>query len=467
MKSAISKRSIFYFAASENVLIKLQMLRSGVKERVAFDCPLIKPLIGFSGIILARLLLKLQRVKQAFTVLSSIHSAACSSWATHVVQKDIKASLISRNRQSRSGGFANLFRAHAEHLRPATHTQKFFEEPIRMLGPMVVVLKKSRPNEKGVISILYSYALPLFAKLFDIERIAKDYFFVLEPSWSGYCNLDILCYSQLDCPVFVQAYEPRDEEFIRSLCTNLIPVPVSNNWWVDHRIFRPLPDVSKDVDVIMVAGWAHFKRHHQFFHSLMKLRRKGIVLKTVLVGYPMGQSRDDVFEAAAYYGVQEQLELYEFIPAEEVNYHLNRAKVNVVWSRKEGVNRAIIEGMFAGVPCILREGFNYGYHYPYINGSTGCYSSEVDLPNKLLWMARNHQRFSPREWVLRHMSCEKANAILSESIKRLSLQMGEKWTEEPVVKVNGLHGMQYWNSQDQNKFDEDYNFLTSCRRNRD
>ena len=31
--------------------------------------------------------------------------------------------------------------------------------------------------------------------------------------------------------------------------------------------------------------------------------------------------------------------------------------------------------MFAGVPCIVRQGFNYGYRYPYINGQTGCFAA--------------------------------------------------------------------------------------------
>jgi len=83
-----------------------------------------------------------------------------------------------------------------ESFSPTPQTQKFFDDPRKMLGPMAIVLKPRAQREKGVISILYSYALPLFAKLFDIRRIAEDYFLVLEPSWSGYCNLDKLCYYQ-------------------------------------------------------------------------------------------------------------------------------------------------------------------------------------------------------------------------------------------------------------------------------
>lgn len=329
---------------------------------------------------------------------------------------------------------------------------------------MATVLKSSSPGERGVICILYSYALPLFARLFEIERITEKYVLVLEPSWSGYCNLDILCYSQLNSPVYVQAYEPRDQEFILNLRSNLAPIPVSNNWWVDHKIFRPLANVPKDVDVIIVAGWADFKRHHRFFQALRTLHCRNIILKVTLIGYPMGKIKDDILQAAEYYGVSDQLEVYEWITQEEVNFQLNRAKVNVIWSRKEGANRAIIEGMLADVPCVLREGHNYGYAYPYINLQTGCYSAEEELPEKLLWMIENYRQFSPRTWVMQHMSCQRATEIVSNTIKERALKCGESWTHDLAVKVNGLHGMSYWDDKDRQAFESDYQFLVSTIR---
>lgn len=329
---------------------------------------------------------------------------------------------------------------------------------------MAIVLKPSSTNARGVICIVYSYAFPLFARLFDIERIAKSYFLVLEPSWSGYCDMDVLCYCQIPRPVFVQAYEPRDSEFILNLKSNLIPVPLSANWWVDHRTFKPLPGIAKDADVVMVAGWADFKRHHRFFQGVKRLRSRKLTVKVVLIGYPMGRTKDDINEAAKHYGVNDQLEVYEWITQQEVNVLLNRSKVNVIWSRREGVNRAIIEGMFAGVPCILREGFNYGYPYPYINRETGCYSSEEELPDKLFWMIENYRQFAPREWVMKHMSCQRATAILSEAIKERALKCGETWTRDLAVKVNGVHGMSYWDDKDLQTFESDYQFLASTIR---
>jgi len=319
---------------------------------------------------------------------------------------------------------------------------------------------------KGVIVVCYSYVFPLFAKLFDLRRIAKDYLIVLEPSWSGYCNWDVLCYSCLETPVFIQANEPRDYEFIEGLRPNFWPVPIAANSWIDHRVFRPLEGCKKDVDLIMVAGWADFKRHHRLFKALGSLRDRGRCLKTVLIGYPMTQSRDRILEAAAYYGVHDQLEIYESLSPTEVNQHLNRAKVNIIWSRKEGVNRAIVEGMFANVPCLIRDGFNYGYRYPHINPQTGSYASDTELPDKLLFMLDHYRDFSPRAWVEQHMTCQQAADTLGRTIENSMTTVGEPWSGRLAVKVNGLHGMQYWEPRDHETFARDYAHLASCIRAR-
>src|SRR5262249_46366606 len=150
------------------------------------------------------------------------------------------------------------------------------------------------------------------------------------------------------------------------------------------------------------ASWAKFKRHHRLLSALARLRARGERLRTILVGYEVDFTIDHVRRLADYYGVADQVELYERLPPAPVNELLNRARVNVLWSRREGFNRALIEGMFAGVPCILREGHNYGHHYPQINAQTGCFATERDLPDQLLHMTRNHEAFTPREWVMQN-----------------------------------------------------------------
>jgi hypothetical protein len=128
------------------------------------------------------------------------------------------------------------------------------------------------------------------------------------------------------------------------------------------------------------------------------------------------------------------------------------------------VNKAIIEGMFAGVPCIVREGFNYGYRYPYINAATGRFSSERDLPDTLLAMIAEHDRYRPREWVMAHMSCERASETIGQDIGVVAHSLGEQWSGHLAVKLNGLENMYYQNPDDRTRFDADYEYLKTLIR---
>jgi glycosyltransferase involved in cell wall biosynthesis len=254
------------------------------------------------------------------------------------------------------------------------------------------------------------------------------YYLVLEPSWSGFCDINVLLFTQKQRAIFVGAIEPRDKAFLSNVGTNFIPVHFGNNTWVDHRVFRPIKGLNKDIDVVMVAGWGGYKRHWAFFAALRELRKRRISTKVALIGYPLDRTIADLRRLAELFGVSDLIEFHEWLGPEEVNRLLNRAKVNVLWSRREGSPRSIIEGMFAGVPCILREGFNFGHRYDYINPQTGRFASEYNLADILLEMIENYPHFSPREWVLEHMSCQRSTALLNEAMRSTAYKLGEAWT---------------------------------------
>jgi hypothetical protein len=62
------------------------------------------------------------------------------------------------------------------------------------------------------------------------------------------------------------------------------------------------------------------------------------------------------------------------------------------------------------------------------------------------------------------MSCQRATDLLTESVKQTAVTFGENWTRALAVKVNGVHGMSYWNEQDRQRFEPDYQFLASVIR---
>lgn len=449
---------------SFSITFTIANLRRRFAEYVNFDATFLQKPLALIFYLAGRFLYLIGKKRKGLRLLCSVHRSAFSAWSSRAVERFLSRQLA-LTKGAKESALYGVLRNYVDFLEPAPASEVFFKNPCRALGTRIFVLKSPRPNEKGVILLDYNYNFPLFLKFFDVPAIMARYHLVLEPSWSGYCDLDILCYLNLPGPVFVQAAEPRDADFLRRLNSNLVVVPIgANNWWIDYRLMSPLPDVRKDVDVIMVAGWARFKRHERVFAALARLKKKGHALKTVLIGYPGDMSLEEIQRLAAYYDVDEQMEFYELLTPAEVNRQLNRARVNLLWSRKEGLNRAIIEGMCAGVPCIVRAGFNYGYRYPHINPQTGCFATEKELPERLLWMLKTHAEFSPRAWVLENMSCQKATAILEKSIRDVVIPMGEKWTESLAVKVSCLKAMKYWQESDGARFKADYEFLESLRR---
>jgi len=331
-----------------------------------------------------------------------------------------------------------------------------------LLGTRALVLKASRPGERGILLIDYAYAFPLFAAFFNIETVSRHYHIVLEPSWIGYCTPEILAYAHLKTPVFVETVEPPDRAFLEAIGAPFVPVPVAANWWVDHRMVRPL-GTAKDIDVCMVAAWSRFKRHAAVFSALATLRRRGVHLKTLLIGYVGDRtlSKDDVYQQAKYYGVADLVEMQEHLPLDSLVAQLNRAKTHLLWSRREGFNRATIEALAVDIPVILREGHNYGFSYKYINEQTGTLANEASLPSILHNVVDTYTEFTPRRWLMEHMTPQIATSILGNAIRDAAVTQGETWTTEPVAKVVELTHARYWDPADGERFAADYEFLKS------
>ena len=212
----------------------------------------------------------------------------------------------------------------------------------------------------------------------------------------------------------------------------------------------------------MVAGWASFKRHHQFLKAIKKLRAQGVELNVVFVGYSSNRDVNFIQPLLEYHGLQDCITVYEWITPAEVAELFKRSKINILWSKFEGNNRAIIEGMFCGTPGILREGHNYGEHYDFINPQTGVFANDNNLVETIKNMLANQDQFAPRDYVMQHRSCELATKIMSEELRRWETSKGRTWTEDLVVKINELNSMLYQNKQDEAKFQADYDWLKTC-----
>ena len=121
--------------------------------------------------------------------------------------------------------------------------------------------------------------------------------------------------------------------------------------------------------------------------------------------------------------------------------------------------------MFCGVPCIVREGLNYGQRYHYVNEATGRFATESTLPSVLLEMVDDPPPAAAvRDYVMRHMSCESSTRQIAEAIGALAERRGLDFDGEIETKVNFLHGMRYFRPQAAESMRDDYAWLASIVR---
>jgi len=295
--------------------------------------------------------------------------------------------------------------------------------------------------EKGVLLLHHGKVFLAFRRCVDVAAVVRHYTLVLEPGWSAYANFNLLSFTRYpEHPVLIMATEPRDYRFIKNLETNLLPLDMGSNNWVNPSIFHPLPDVEKIYDGIMVARWAQFKRHHVLFRALQQLRDPSF--RVALVGLPPLPEREEAEALLDAYRVRDNITIYERVPQERVNVLLNQSKLNLLLSLQEGSNRCLFEGFLADVPGLALKR-NIGVPKDAFTPQTGRLIEEKELPSALQYFREHWRDSHPRAWALAHIGPEIATAKLNTALREAASRRGEEWTTD-IVAVSNSPEVQYY-----------------------
>ncbi|MBT1450651.1 glycosyltransferase [Glaciecola sp. XM2] len=294
--------------------------------------------------------------------------------------------------------------------------------------------------EKGVFLVKFSTTLPFVIRDLDCDALLQWFWLVIEPSSSNYCAPELLHWARYkNSPIIIQSSEVADLTFINSMNSNLKPVSYGSSDWVDERIFSPT-DSKKDYDAIFVASYNVVKRHHRFFKAVRHLKKHGF--RAAMVCTPYGEWKNDVYNLLKYYGVIKHVDVYEGLSPTALARLMERSKVNVLLSLKEGSNRAIFEGFFSGTPgIVLRE--NIGVNKSYINRETGRLIYDYELESTLLEFMQETHQYVPREWALQNISPKVTTQKLNRHLQALAKAAGEDWTTDIAVKVNSPEATYY------------------------
>lgn len=321
------------------------------------------------------------------------------------------------------------------HLETFVHAAGFTD--LDRVARRTIVLKNPEVREgrieKGVLLITFTESFPFFHQHINCERLLKYFYVVLEPSWAGYCDADILFWTKYKpSPVVVEATEIQDFRFLESLNSNLIPVSFGMSDWVDFRVFNPVPSTKKAYDSIYVTNYNPIKRHHVFFKALREIGDP--TYSAALVFGQDGDAKKEIGQLIDYYNVRNNVTIYERLPQQQLNAILNEAKVNILLSIKEGSNRSIFEALFANVPGIVLKN-NVGVNKSYINEMTGRLINERELAQVLQEFRTSWEKYSPREWALNNISPLITTRKLSETLQKFARERGELWSKDLVPKV--------------------------------
>lgn len=300
---------------------------------------------------------------------------------------------------------------------------------------------------KGVIVVTFTRTFSYYLSCLDLQELNKYFYIVLEPSWSGYADPDIMAFLGRVDRIVVQASEVEDRILLNSMPDSFVSVCFGASDWVDARLFNKIDAEKKIYDSIYIANTNPIKRVKRYLDAIKNVVEAGHSdYVGCLVCAAWGGAQLQIEDMVKKYNLQKNIVTKFSLSRDQVIEALNLSKVNVLLSYKEGSNRSLFEALFCGTPVIcIAE--NVGVNKSYINEYTGLLVVDSLLEDALVWISKNSSNFAPRDWVVQNISPEVTTAKLCAVIKnRLDGGMSFE-PQDFLVKTNNPE-VSYYNYPD-------------------
>lgn len=293
-----------------------------------------------------------------------------------------------------------------------------------------IVLKRYvSKREKGVVFVSFDNQMARLAKARDLREFAARYTLVLSPSWSPPHSIVSYLFPRLyPDPIFCLISNQRDLDIFPRISDKYRMVPLYASNWVDPSKYTTVAAAEKDIDILMVANFGKFKRHHAFFAAIGDLPRN---YRIVLVGQTeRGRTKETVLNEAAAFGVRDRFEIRQDMAYQELQELMARAKTSLVLSRREGSCVVVVESMFANTPVAVYEDAEMGSR-AFVNEHTGRLLRHDNLAAQLKDFVESSARCEPRKWVDQNgVGCVASSQTLNHTLKQQALSSGGGWTED-------------------------------------
>ncbi len=298
-----------------------------------------------------------------------------------------------------------------------------------LLQKGVILKPKVSDAEPGVLFISFEHQWAQLLRLPEVDQLAKDYMLVVSPTWSPpHSPLNVIFPTLWPQPVHCLISHDEDMTTLPRLSSNYRMISLLASSWVNEEVFSPRAKDDRDLDLVMVANFARFKRHVCFFQALRDMPSD---LRILLIGQKDGNRNEtDVLGEAETFGVQDRFELRVSMPHPQVLESLARARASIVLSKREGSCVAVAESLFADTPVGLVEGAHIGSSR-FINEQTGRFLRESHLAEDIMTLIESAATMQPRERALRDgIGTRRSSEILNEHLKKHARATGQKWTRD-------------------------------------
>lgn len=295
------------------------------------------------------------------------------------------------------------------------------------------ILKPASEDEKGVLFISFESQWEKLTSLGKerLSRLAEEYELVVAPTWSPPHMVTNFVFPRLfpgwlHCTIS----NLRDLVIFPRLSAKYKPIRLFASSWVDPDLYQVRPRQERDIDLVMVANFGRYKRHHAVFAALATLPREKRP-RITLVGQPHGDRTAEVLiKEMKAYGVEDSFVLRSRISDEEVVDTLSRSRAALITSLREGSCVAVVESMMADAPLALLRGAEIGSS-AFLNSHTGRWLDEAELADQLLKFIHESDSFNPRAWLLENgIECRTSTLALNDHLKRQAETESRVWSRD-------------------------------------
>ena len=313
-------------------------------------------------------------------------------------------------------------------------------------------------GEKGILLVSFENQLDCIIDSGKVSVIQARYHIMFIPSWTGLFSpaLFRLASCSGDQPVFVLPVHSQERAHVNRVGRGFVPLPFNAASWV-NQIFFENKGVERDIDCLMVANFASFKRHWLLFKALKGLP---ITVSAICVGVSLGsRTAESIRLEAQDYGVSDRVTVVENPSQEDLRLYFQRAKVICAMSYREGSFIAVAEALMSGTPVVMFRNAHIGTKSLIVPENGALAGSVSELRERIMEFIsfEDHDRIRQNagESISAQANCRKLNDMLAG----WSSEKGFQWTRDIEPFYSMRLSFYYFDDGAKDRLRGDYQYL--------